>query len=134
MREVVLSSEMPQLYSRDYYVRMPKHEVERIVFEHLYTEQDGAVLQDAAHLLHKSGRKAGCTEWYGMHDGLAVSIGWDWAELEDGDIRALKLGLPRTNAMVTDAQGYDMPAEISASELWSVIDSLAWPAQVRRAI
>ena len=121
-------------YSRDCYVRVPAGGVGQIVFAHLCTEQDSSVLDDAVHLLHNGSRKAGYTEWYGMHDGMAISLGWDWAELEDGDIRVLRVVLPRTNLMMTDTQGYDVPAEESAEEFLAAIDALPWQSQVRQAV
>ena len=124
---------LPQVYSTDYYFRAAVRELASLGLQHGLTTQDTAVLGDV-HRLRLPGRRAGMTEWEGVCRGCPLSLGWDWAELEDGHIRPLTLVAPRTNIMLIDDRGYDMPDESSAALLWAFIATLAWQQPVARAL
>jgi len=119
----------PQMFSRDYYVRFPHRRLADIVFEHLCTEQDPAVLRVDPQLC-----RAGITEWIGRCGPLSVSLGWDWGQSQNGSIRLLKAVAPRTNLMALDAKGYDMAGAAGTHALWSLIESLPWRATVALAV
>jgi hypothetical protein len=121
------------LFSKDYYVRLTTRKLETIALTHLCTMQDPAVLADISDL-GTSWRKAGITEWQGLQDGIAISLGWDWALLEDGSVRMLTVVPPRTNMLVLDAKGYDMPALQAACCFWDLIRTLPWQAEVATAL
>ena len=123
------SNTTPQMYSRDYYVRVPHRRLADIVFEHLCTEQDPAVYAPGKQLC-----RGGISEWVGRCGGLCVSLGWDWGQLEDGSICLLKGVLPRTNLMAIDAKGYDITGEQAPGELWELIESLSWRGEVAAAL
>lgn len=124
---------LPQVYSTDYYFRAAVRELAGLGLQHCLTVQDTAVLDDV-HRLRLPGRRAGVTEWEGVCQGCPLSLGWDWAELEDGDIRAITLVAPRTNLMLIDEKGYDMADEPCAASLWAFIATLPWQLQVTRSL
>lgn len=111
----------PLAASHDHLVRLRPRELSAIVFQHLHTVQDDLVLQDCAGPV----RRAGITEWQGLHHGLLVSLGWDWVEMHDGLWR-LDAVPPRSNLRLLDALGYDLPAGEEAAALCVHIDGLAW--------
>jgi hypothetical protein len=117
------------MYSPDYYIRLPHGRRVDIAFEHLYTEQDPAVCPVGLQLC-----RAGITEWIGQWGDACVSLGWDWAQMEDGSIWALKAVPPRTNLMSVDAKGYDMPCEQGLGHFWALIDTLPWRNAVFTAL
>jgi hypothetical protein len=119
----------PQLASHDYLIRVSAPALDRIVFDHLFTLQDDAVLADCG----GAARRAGCTEWQGTCAAGVISLAWDWMELADGDVRELPAVPPRSNLRLVDAKGYDLPGAESAA-LWEVIRRSEWQVAVRRGI
>jgi hypothetical protein len=112
--------------SHDRLVRLRPRELTQIVFQHLHTLQDDLILQDCA----LGTLRAGLTEWQGVHHGLLVSLGWDWAEMHDG-LRRLPVVPPRSNLRLLDPAGYDLPLRDEAELLSGHIDTLAWQQAVR---
>jgi Domain of unknown function (DUF4902) len=125
---------LPQLHSHDYYVRVQRAGLSGIVFEHLYTAPDTLVLDDAARELGWGCRNAGATEWHGRLGKAAVSISWDWAEFDDGEIRVFKAAAPRTNLRVVDSKGYDVVGAEAVAAFWGCIEALAWHPHVQAAV
>jgi hypothetical protein len=123
-----------QLHSQDYYVRVPSHALSEIEFEHLYSEQDAAVLDDAAPGHGTRTRWAGSTEWQGVGSSAAVSLAWDWVVLTDGEVRVLSAVVPRTNVQVIDRKGYDLPESDAVPHLLDLIESLPWRDRVLQAL
>ena len=121
-------------YSRDYYVRLPSHALGEIDFEHLHSEHDEAVLDDAFFAHGSDTRWAGSTEWQGQGANPAVSLAWDWVVQADGEIRLLSVVPPRTNVQVIDPKGYDLPPSQAISHLLDLIESLPWRAKVLQAL
>ena len=115
---------VPQMVSHDCAVRVTASQLGQIVFEHLCTIQDDAVLADwpgeAAGL-----RRAGYTEWQGRLGTRPVSLAWDWVQLADGAFRALDTVAPRSNVRLVDRQGYDLPPQ-DCQALWGAIAAIAW--------
>lgn len=124
---------LPQLYSRDYYWRVPERKIGQLRLRHLASAPDLAVLQQVRQL-RLPARAAGITEWQGEEQGHPVSLGWDWMELQDGDVRTVMVLAPRTNIRLTDAKGYDVPEASAAPFLWDLIASLSWTQHVSRMI
>lgn len=124
---------LPQLYSHDYYWRIPERKLSGVRLQHLISVQDPMVLQQVRHL-RVPGRRAGFTEWEGVEPGDPLSLGWDWVELEDGDIHPLMVVAPRTNIMPIDVKGYDIAGEWSAPHLWELIAALPWQRVVRESL
>lgn len=119
----------PQKHSHDYLVRVTAAALRAIVFEHYCTLQDSAVLEGepgAADL------RAGLTEWVGVAGGRRISLGWDWQELDDGQALPLLTVAPRSNLMVIDTKGYDLPPEAVASHLWEVVRQIHWQPFIRQ--
>lgn len=123
----------PQMYSRDYYCRVPQRKAAGLRLQHSTSIVDGCVLNEVRHL-HLPGRVAGITEWHGLEQGYPISLGWDWMELQDGDIRPLMVIPPRTNIRLIDAKGYDVPEASAAPFLWALIASLPWERHVSGTI
>jgi len=119
-------------HSRDYYVRFKTHDLRDIVFEHLCSMEDSAVLEDAVQMYGDLSRRAGSTEWEGAGP-QPVSLAWDWV-LADGELQLLAAVLPRTNVQVIDRKGYDLPEAEAAPHIFHLIESLPWRAKVREAL
>jgi Domain of unknown function (DUF4902) len=124
---------VPQLHSPDYYWRIPEQELAGVRLQHLITVEDAMVLRQVRQW-RVPGRRAGFTEWEGLEQGAPLSLGWDWVELDDGDIQAAMALAPRTNIMPIDAKGYDIPGEWSAPHLWELIAGLPWKQFVRDSL
>lgn len=122
-----------QMHSRDYYCRVPQRKAAELRLQHSISIVDASVLNEVRHL-RLPGRTAGITEWQGLEQGYPISLGWDWMELQDGDIRPVMVIPPRTNVRLIDAQGYDVPEASAAPFLWALIASLPWPGFVSRMI
>lgn len=124
----------PHMSTHDYFVRVPGTVLPDIVLEHLYTEQDPAIQLDADVLLGRPGRRAGSTEWTGALGAVPITIAWDWVELDDGQITLLRTVGPRTNIMVLDVHGYDLPQAKVGDALWAMIEAAPWQSEVARAL
>ena len=124
---------LPQVYSSDYYFRIAAHDLADLELQHSVSVQDTAVLVDV-HRLGLAGRRAGLTEWECLYQGSPLSLGWDWAELADGDIRAITLVAPRTNIKLIDIKGYDMTDEAATACLWAFVASLSWQRSVAQSL
>jgi len=123
----------PQMHSRDYYCRVPQRKAAELRLQHSATILEPSVLNEVRHLC-LPGRVAGITEWHGVEQGYPISIGWDWMELQDGDIRPVMVIAPRTNIRLVDAKGYDVSEASAAPFLWALIASLPWQGFVSRTI
>lgn len=123
----------PQMYSRDYYCRVPQRKAAGLLLHHSISILDASVLGEVQHL-RLPGRRAGITEWQGLEQGYHVSLGWDWMELQDGDIRPVMVIPPRTNIRLIDPKGYDISEASAAPFLWDLIARLPWQASVAGAI
>lgn len=117
-----------QFSTHDYMVRVKASELGGIVLDHLYTEQDPGVLGDAQRAYGSS--RAGITEWTGQIAACAVTLAWDWCELDDGEIRLLRHVAPRANIMPLDPKGYDMPAQEAVEALWALVERQPWRGEV----
>ena len=69
---------------------------------------------------------SGYTEWISSRDP-AISIGWDWRlqPLASG-VRWVRVGLPRSNLMLTQDTGADTSWQGNLEILGTVVDALAW--------
>ena len=121
------------MHSHDYLIRERHQALTGIEFQHLYSEQDATVLEEALDLPSAVNWIAGTTEWVADIQGTVASIGWDWVQLHDGAVKALKHVAPRTNLQVIDLKGYDLSFDDAAAILWSVIEKLPWQSEVASA-
>lgn len=69
---------------------------------------------------------SGYTEWVSTRDPT-ISIGWDWRlqTLAEG-VRWIRVGLPRSNLMLTQDSGRDTSWHGNLEILGTVVDALAW--------
>ena len=69
---------------------------------------------------------SGYTEWISSRDPT-ISIGWDWRlqPLASG-VRWVRVGLPRSNLMLTQDTGADTSWQGNLEILGTVVDALAW--------
>lgn len=69
---------------------------------------------------------SGYTEWISSKD-RTISIGWDWRlqPLAEG-VRWVRVGLPRSNLMLTQDTGDDTTWQGNLEILGTVVDALAW--------
>ena len=129
MNPSVHAMSVPQLFSHDYYCRIDSRKLGDMQLSHSFTEPDPLVCEEVL----RSGmavRRAGITEWEGLVDGHPVSLGWDWMELHDGEIRPVTRVPPRTSLMLLDGKGYDVPQAAQGPMLWDLISRLSWRQSV----
>lgn len=122
-----------QLHSQDYLVRVAPRMLWEIVFDHVCTVQDPAVLEDNA-MASIDSRRTGYTEWQASWDGRTVSLGWDWVERADGDMLRAGAVAPRSNIRLIDPRGYDYRLDDELPAVCARIDSLAWQTKSRLAL
>lgn len=69
---------------------------------------------------------SGYTEWISTRDPT-ISIGWDWRlqTLACG-VRWVRVGLPRSNLMLTQDTGADTSWHGNLEILGTIVDALAW--------
>ena len=69
---------------------------------------------------------SGYTEWISTRDPT-ISIGWDWRlqTLACG-VRWVRVGLPRSNLMLTQDTGADTSWHANLEILGTIVDALAW--------
>jgi len=69
---------------------------------------------------------SGYTEWVSANDPV-ISIGWDWRlQTSAAGMRWIRVGLPRSNLMLTQDTGHDTPWHGNLEILGTVVDALAW--------
>ena len=119
-----------QMHSHDYLLRLSPQSLGRIVWQHLCTVEDLAVLDDPP----PAGVRAGYTEWSGSWQGQVASLAWDWVSLSDGALQLLEAVPPRSNLRLLAAGGYDMDHEAETSALWAFIRSLHWSGPAASAL
>lgn len=121
-------------HSKDCYVRVSPAVLLGLPLQHLHTEEDPSVLADAAAALGSRAAGAGFTEWAGQDAaGRSFSIGWDWA-LSNGHLCMLGTVPPRSNVMLLDEKGYDLPQGESQRRLTALINELPWKRVVLQAL
>ena len=76
---------------------------------------------------------SGYTEWVTKTEP-AISIGWDWCLIPGAnDTRYQRVGQPRTNVMVINEVGEDMPWTQSLEYLGTVVDALPYAELLPRS-
>ncbi len=76
----------------------------------------------------------GFSEW-ASSTAPRVSLGWDWRlSWEQGLVGLVRIGSPRSNVMLIDAQGSDYGWERNLEILGTVVDALPWRVDTRRAL
>ncbi len=69
---------------------------------------------------------SGYTEWVSTRDPT-ISIGWDWRlQTLAAGVRWVRVGLPRSNLMLTQDTGADTSWHGNLEILGTVVDALAW--------
>lgn len=69
---------------------------------------------------------SGYTEWIST-EVPAISIGWDWRlQPVAAGVRWVRVGLPRSNLMLTQDTGADTSWHGNLEILGTVVDALAW--------
>jgi hypothetical protein len=114
-------------------IRLSLDELLSIRIEHLLTRLD----RDGWDRMRACGRPtviSGFTEWV-THTPHPVSLGWDWCLVVRGAAPGwVRTDMPRTNVLMVDAQGRDLPWRLSLHRLATVVDSLPWPGVVTAAV
>ena len=90
-----------QLHSHDYRIRLTERVLGSLDFQHLYTVDDPAVALDATAIC-QAPVHAGTIEWVATHQGVAVSLAWDWVLTHDATVQTVTQMDPRTNLQVLD--------------------------------
>ena len=77
---------------------------------------------------------SGYTEWVSASKP-AISLGWDWClEERYGEVRCVRIGLPRSNVMLIDSKSRDYGWTRNLEILATVVDSISWAEHTRRVI
>ena len=72
---------------------------------------------------------SGYTEWVSTKTPI-ITMGWDWRlAVSRGRPFYIRLGAPRSNVMLVDAQQHDLGPVKTTALLETVIDALAWQAE-----
>ena len=112
---------MPSI-SPDSYLRLSLEQLQAVRLEHLISDIDA----DRPPAGGEATAISGYTEWASA-EAPRVSLGWDW-ELapHDGGLRPRRLGLPRGNVMLVDADGADLGPAASDAALARMVDQMDW--------
>jgi Domain of unknown function (DUF4902) len=109
----------------DGYVRLSKLELRALRMYHLASEIDASIgLPGYLDRREPSGLITGFTEWAGMWDERAISIGWDWGVVKSV-IVMLNPSEIRTNVQVVDENGFAAPL-LTRIYLLEKIETLPW--------
>lgn len=111
-------------------LRLPASELPHLRLSHLSSGIDGPA-QEFALPESAPGEAAftGYTEWLGATDP-GVSLGWDWMLTAGSGLLTAVPGTLRTNLVLTDATGADLPQETALSYLADYLARWPWQATV----
>lgn len=77
---------------------------------------------------------SGYTEWVSV-SAPTVSLGWDWRiEAKSGEVRCVRVGLPRSNVMLVDEARHDYGWTRNLEILATIVDAIPWTEETRRAV
>ncbi len=77
---------------------------------------------------------SGYTEWVSANEPY-ISIGWDWcSQRTPNGHRWTRVGLPRSNLMLTRDSGHDTSWHGNLEILGSVVDAMSWPEVMTEAL
>jgi hypothetical protein len=78
---------------------------------------------------------AGGTEWSADFNGSNLTAGWDWYQDADSRICLLEKVPPRSNIVLIDEKGYDVPHDESDREVMMFLrEAMFWQSDVLNAI
>lgn len=111
--------------SSDGLIRLTVDQLLSTPLEHLVSGVDPDTFAPAA-VCGTQTSLSGYTEWISTQDPT-ISIGWDWRlqTLATG-VRWVRVGLPRSNLMLTQDTGADASWHGNLEILGTVVDALAW--------
>ena len=116
----------------DGFLRMTLSELRSLQLVHLLSGLD-----DVDPALRRCGARTtitGYTEWLGGA-AMDVTLGWDWRFDPAGAMPLWRRsGSPRSNVLLLDADGRDVPWHRNLVLLGAVVDALPWAEQARSAI
>lgn len=119
--------------SADGYIRLTPAEFSTVVFSHLISGLD----EDIPSFRGESAAStaiSGYTEWL-SGDPPKLSVGWDWVmDVLGGKVRFNRVGEPRSNCMLLDAEQRDLGFVASNEAMACLVDALPWQAEVERQI
>lgn len=119
--------------SPDSYIRLSLDQLRGIAFEHLMSESDD-VCPAATAVQSAPAGLTGYTEW-ASRAAPRISMGWDWELLPDeGAVRLRRIGLPRSNIMLTGVDRADLGPDTTALLLGGLVDEMAWQDVTWRAL
>lgn len=76
---------------------------------------------------------SGYTEWVSTQEPR-LSLGWDWQLAPASSARVVRLGLPRTNVQLLNAQEIPLPWNESLHALATLIDTFDWSTPAFEAV
>jgi hypothetical protein len=119
--------------SADGYIRITAAEFSMMHFSHLISglDEDSPPFPDES---AASTAISGYTEWLSGSEPK-LSIGWDWVmDVSAGTVRFNRVGEPRSNCMLIDAEHRDLGYVASNIALGYLMDALPWQEEVERQI
>lgn len=120
-------------HAADGFLRLSLDDVLTTPMVHVVSGLDGDELADAK-LCGRVTAISGYTEW-ASRSAPRISLGWDWClEERHGEVRCVRVGLPRSNVMLVDSAARDLGWTRSLEALAIVVDSIAWAEETRRTI
>src|SRR5262245_31700407 len=105
------------------YVRIPTSSLFAVKLRHLASAKDMTI--GSADGSHSEATITGYTEWVGTWQGMAISIGWDWAVVGDMVV-VLNPNEIRTNIRLVAPAGEDEPTPRARIHLLDWIESIPW--------
>ncbi|MGX2030058.1 DUF4902 domain-containing protein [Methylocaldum gracile] len=117
---------------KDGYVRLTFETFRNLPLFHLLSclDEDNPVLSSEGAILTMI---SGYTEWISTTTP-AITLGWDWQlTASRGQALCVRIGEPRSNVMLVDAQQDDLGTVKTASLLKTAIDQLSWQDAVVRS-
>ncbi|MES2951739.1 MAG: DUF4902 domain-containing protein [Pseudomonadota bacterium] len=119
------TTQTPQTFSRDMYVRLKAADINAVRLTHLYSEVTGKAYGK---------QPAGITEWTGIHGQGLLSIAWDWIFLNDGLFSVPRDSVIRTNVMLVDGKGYDIDPTATDRACAAKIATLNWQNKLQQML
>lgn len=119
--------------SDDGFVRLSVKAFDKVELKHFISGLDDPGWTDAA-VCGNASRVSGYTEWL-AGECPCISLGWDWTlDTRKAHPALRRVGLPRSNIMLTDEVTRDMGVDETDRHLALFIDRLFWAGTVWSSI
>ncbi len=115
-------------------LRLRQQDLSGITLVHLISGIDDEPVEREAPACGAGTTLSGYTEWMSTQEPR-LSLGWDWQfEPHPSSQRVVRLGLPRTNALMLSGERVPLPWDESLQMLASFIDTIDWNTPAFNAV